>query len=331
MRPKVLVISQLPGTAINRLKVIADVEVYKGERELSKEELKNLLCDKDGVVSLLVDQFDDEIFESAPNLKIVANYAVGYNNIDIKAATERGIIVTNTPDVLTESTADLTWALLLGASRRIIEGDQFIRSGQFKGWGPTLLLGRSISNKTLGIIGMGRIGQAVAARAKGFNMDVLYYNRRALAEELERDLNAKYVSLEVLLEQSDFVSLHAPLTSESHHVIGEQELMRMKKSAYLINTSRGPLVDEKALVKALQDNEIAGAGLDVFENEPRLEQGLTQLFNVVLAPHVGSATIETRAEMADLAIDNVISVLQGEKPLTPVNPEALKFKRSLFK
>ncbi|GAE25965.1 glyoxylate reductase [Halalkalibacter wakoensis JCM 9140] len=324
MKPKVLVTSELPGDAISRLEAIADVKVHIGEHDLTKSQLIEQIQDKDAVISLLVNEIDKSVLQSAPNLKVVANYAVGFNNIDVDAATERNVVVTNTPDVLTEATADLAWALLLGIARRVPESDQFVRDGKFEGWKPNLLLGRSVHGKTLGVIGMGRIGEAVAKRAKGFDMEVLYYNRRQLSVKKENELNARYVGFEELLRSSDFISLHAPLTDESYHIIGKEELTMMKSSAYIINTSRGPLIDEGALVKALVDNVIAGAGLDVFEREPVLEPVLDQLPNVVLAPHVGSATIETRVEMANLAVDNVINVLKGLKAITPVNPEIVK-------
>lgn len=324
MKPKILVTSELPGNAISRLEETAEVEIHTGEEEMSKSQLMEKLQDKDALISLLVNEISKEVIDSAPLLKVISNYAVGFNNIDVDAASDRDIIVTNTPDVLTEATADLAWALILGIARRVPESDQFVRDGKFDGWKPSLLLGRSVHGKTLGIIGAGRIGEAVVQRAKGFNMNVLYYNRKQLPAEKEKELNMKYTDVKDLLSSSDFVSLHAPLTDETHHMIGKKELEIMKSSAYIINTSRGPLVDEAALVKALRGNEIAGAGLDVFEREPALEPGLTELKNVVLAPHVGSATIETRVEMANLAVDNVISVLRGEKPLTPVNLKVVK-------
>lgn len=321
MKPKVLVTRDLPGNGIDRLKEIADVEVHTGENELTKQELIEAVKDKDAIVSLLVNEIDQEVLDSAKNVKVIANYAVGFNNIDVNEAHKRGITVTNTPDVLTESTADLTWALLLAVARRIPESDKFTREGKFVGWAPELLLGRSVYGKTLGIIGMGRIGEAVVRRAKGFGMNVLYYNRRQLSSEKEKELGATYASLDEVLSQSDYISLHTPLTPETHYLIGEKELATMKESAYLINTSRGPLVNEKALVKALENKEIAGAGLDVFEHEPAIEKELLTFENVVLAPHIGSATIETRVEMADLAINNVIAVLQGKKAITPVVPK----------
>ncbi len=324
MKPKVLVTSELPGTALEKLQKIADVHVHTDTVDLAKEQLIDLVSDKDALVSLLVNEIDQTVLDAAPNLKIIANYAVGFNNIDIEAATARNVIVTNTPDVLTEATADLAWALLLGIARRIPESDQFLRDGKFEGWKPNLLLGRSVYGKTLGIIGMGRIGEAVTERAKGFNMNVLYYNRRQLSPEKEKKLNARYVNLEELLCSSDYISLHAPLTDDSYHLIGKRELDLMKPSSYIINTSRGPLINEAELTEALKNNKIAGAGLDVYEREPALEPMLTRLKNVVLAPHVGSATIETRVEMANLTIENVIAVLQGKRPITPVNPEVVK-------
>jgi glyoxylate reductase len=323
MKLKVFITSKLPGNSVNRLKEIAEVEVHTGKENLTKKELMKKIQDKDAVISLLVNEIDQEVLNAAPKLKIISNYAVGYNNINVEAASKRNIVVTNTPDVLTEATADLTWALLLGVARRVPENDRFVREGRFEGWKPGLLLGRSIYGKMIGIIGMGRIGEAVARRANGFNMKILYYNRRQLSRKKEQELNARYVELNELISSSDFVSLHVPLTEESHHLIGREELKLMKHSSYIINTSRGPLIDEAALVNSLKNNEIAGAALDVFEREPLLEPLLDQLDNVVLAPHVGSATIETRIEMANLATDNVIAVLKGLKPITSVNSDTI--------
>ncbi|OLO28651.1 D-glycerate dehydrogenase [Alkalihalophilus pseudofirmus] len=318
MKPKVLVTRDLPGEGIERLREVADVEVHTGKEELTKEQLIQAVADKDAIISLLVNEIDAAVMDAAPHLKVISNYAVGFNNIDVDAAQERGIIVTNTPDVLTESTADLTWALLLAVARRIPESDRYTREGKFVGWAPELLLGRTVYGKTLGIIGMGRIGEAVARRAKGFGMNIVYYNRRPLSTEKELELDASYASLEEVISQAEFLSLHTPLTPETRYLIDENELKAMKDTAYLINTSRGPLVNEKALVNALKEKAIAGAGLDVFENEPAIEEELLNFQNVVLAPHIGSATIETRVEMADLAINNTISILKGENALTPV-------------
>lgn len=310
--------TQLPGEAIERLKEVADVEVHPDET-LTKSELIKCLQGKDGVVSLLINEIDEEVIKQCPSLKVISNYAVGYNNIDIEAAKQQNIVVTNTPDVLTQATADLAWALLMAVARRIPESDQFVRNGYFTGWKPDLLLGRSVYGKTLGIIGMGRIGEAVAQRAKGFDMRVIYYKRTPLSTEEENALNVTYVSLHELLTSSDFISLHAPLTEKTHHLIDAEEFELMKREAYIINTARGPLINESALVKALSNKEIAGAGLDVFEEEPALAPRLNQLNNVVLAPHIGSATIEARVQMADLAVENLMAVLNGLSPITPVN------------
>lgn len=324
MRPKILVTRVLPGDVLKKLESIADVETNNEERELTKSELIDKIRDKQAVISMLVNPIDAEVMEAAPELKIISNYAVGYNNIDVQAATDRGILVTNTPDVLTDATADMTWALLLGIARRIPEGDRFMREGRYVGWYPTLMLGGDVTGKSLGIVGMGRIGQAVAARAAGFQMRVLYHNRNRLDMETEQRLNAEYVSLEELLRVSDFVSIHSPYRAETHHMIGQAQLALMKKSAYLINTSRGPLIHERALIAALRNKDIAGAALDVFEFEPLMEPGLDELDNVVLAPHLGSATIETRKAMADIAVRNVIAALQNKRPSSPVNPEVLQ-------
>jgi len=248
---------------------------------------------------------------------------VGYNNIDVTEATKRGIIVTNTPGVLTDATADLAWGLLLAAARRIVESDKFTRAGKYESWSPTLLLGRSVAGKTLGIIGAGRIGRAVAKRSIGFDMKVLYHNRKR-DPDLERELKARWVDKETLLKESDFISLHVPLTDETRHMIGRREFEVMKDTAVLVNTSRGPVVDEKALVEALRKKLIWAAGLDVYEREPEIEEGLKELDNVVLASHIGSATIEARTSMAMMAAQNIVSVLKGGKPITPVNEITVK-------
>lgn len=318
MKPKVLVTRNLPGKALDTLKEFADVEINLEDRDLTQEEIKARLSDKVGIISVLSNDMNRDVMESAPYLKVISNYAVGYNNIDFETAKKRNIMVTNTPDVLTEATADMTWALLLSIARRINEGDAMIRNGEFDGWTPTMLLGNAVAGKTLGIIGMGRIGQGVARRATGFGMKTLYHNRSRLPEELEKELHAEYVSLEELLQESDYVSLHAPYTPETHHTIGEKELNMMKEQAYLINTSRGALVNEQALAKALSDKRIAGAGLDVFEFEPKVDKGLLDLSNVVMAPHLGSATLEAREEMTELAVGNLINVLKGDQPITPI-------------
>ncbi|MCK4222564.1 MAG: D-glycerate dehydrogenase, partial [Dehalococcoidia bacterium] len=257
-------------------------------------------------------------------LKIVANYGVGYNNIDVDCATEKGIMVTNTPDVLTETTADLTWVLLMAIARRIAEADRFTRAGKFSKFDPYLLLGSDVYGKTLGVVGLGRIGQAVARRALGFDMKVLYYDVQPAAQEIETRYKAKYVDLDTLLKQSDFVTLHVPLIDATHHLMDKDRLSLMKRTAFLINASRGAVVDEQALVKVLKEGGIAGAGLDVYEKEPQLSPGLTELDNVVLIPHLGSATLQTREAMAELAAENVVAGLAGEKPPNLVNRDVLK-------
>jgi glyoxylate reductase len=264
---------------------------------------------------------DAELMDAGAGLKVIANYAVGFNNIDVQAATERKIPVCNTPDVLTNASADFAWTLLMAAARRLIEGDAMTRAGQFTGWGPELLLGVEVFGKTLGIVGAGRIGQAVAKRALGFDMRTLYYNRSRLPHSVEQELNMEYADLETLLKESDFVSLHCPLTPETRYLIDAEELELMKPTAILINTARGPVVNETALVHALRDKVIWGAGLDVFEDEPALKPGLAELPNVVLAPHIASAATETRAKMADMAVDDVLAVLSGRRPKNLVNPE----------
>jgi len=269
------------------------------------------------------DKIDGEVFDAAKGAKVFANYAVGYDNIDVPAATERGIAITNTPGVLTDATSDMAWALLFSAARRTAESDKYTRAGKFKGWGPMLFLGGDISDRTLGIVGAGRIGTAFAKKSVGFRMKVLYADIRT-NEELEKEVGAKKVDLDTLLKEADYVSIHVPLMPETIHLIGKREFGLMKKSAYLMNTSRGPVVDEKALAKALKAGEIAGAGLDVYEKEPEVAPELLQLDNVVLAPHLGSATIETRSKMATMAAGNLVAMLKGEEPPNIVNPEVLK-------
>lgn len=313
----VFVTRKIPGTAIEMLREHFNVIVNEEDRPLERDELLKGVEDVQGVLCQLTDKIDDEVFEAAKSAEIFANYAVGYNNIDVKAAEKRNVIITNTPDVLTNTTAELAWALLFTVSRRIVEADKYTREGKFKMWKPELLLGTDISGKTLGIIGAGRIGKAFAAMSRGFNMKVLYYNR-SRDEEFERELGATYVSMEELIQEADVISLHIPLTEDTKYLIGEKELNLMKKTAILINTARGPVVDEKALVRALKNKTIAAAGLDVFENEPALEEGLIELDNVVVVPHIGSATKETREKMGIMAAKNIINVLTGEEPINPV-------------
>jgi glyoxylate reductase len=259
---------------------------------------------------------------------MIANFGVGYNNIDVRADTARGIMVSNTPGVLTDVTAELAFALILSISRRLVEGDRMVREGRFKFWAPMLFLGREVTGKTLGIIGMGKIGKAVAARARAFDMRILYHNRKRIAPEEEKGLMAEYVDLKTLLRGADFVSLNVPLTEQTKHLIGRDELSLMKPTAFLINTARGPVIDEKALVEALRAGKIGGAGLDVYENEPSLTPGLKELDNVILLPHVGSGTLETRIKIGTLAVENLIAGLAGGIPPHLVNPEALPQRHS---
>ena len=320
MKPKVFVTRIIPDVGLNILRENCDTEINQEDRVLKKEEIIKGIKEKDGLLCLLTDTIDEEIMSVSKNLKIISNYAVGYNNIDVSASTKRKIMVTNTPGVLTETTADLAWALIMSVSRRIVEGDKFTRAGKFVGWAPMLLLGQDVYQKTIGIIGFGRIGQAVARRAKGFQMKILYTDIQKVSLDIENELNANFVELSYLLKESDIITIHTPLTKETHHLIGEEEIDQMKKTAYLINTARGPIVDEKALVKALSENRIAGAGLDVYENEPELEPQLIELNNVVIIPHLGSSTSETRSKMAEMAAKNLVQGLRGEVPENLVNP-----------
>jgi glyoxylate reductase len=300
------------------------VECHAEDRPMSRSKLLHSIHDKIGLLSMITDDINGEFLDHAPKLIMIANMAVGYNNIDLDAATRRGILVSNTPGVLTEATADLAFSLILGAARRIAEGDRMVREGRFSFWAPFHFLGRDVSGKTLGIIGMGRIGKAVARRARGFQMPILYFSRNPLEKTEEDELNASYVPLNTLLEESDFVSLHIPLSSNSRHFISEKEFALMKPTAFLINTSRGPVVDEKALLDALQNGIIAGAGIDVYENEPAITPGLEKLYQVLLLPHVGSATLETRTKMAAMAAGNLLAGLRGETPPNLINPEVLR-------
>jgi len=321
---KIFLTRRLPEEGLKMLEE-HDLEIYEGDAPPSKEEIIEGVKGKDALICLLTDKIDAEIMDSSPKLKVIANYAVGIDNIDINEATKRGIFVTNTPGVLTETVADLAWALLMAIARRIIEGDKFMRQGKFKGWAPLLMLGGDIYGKTLGIIGAGRIGTAVAKRALGFNMKILYYSRKR-NEKIEKECNAKFVDLETLLRESDFVSLHIPFTKDTYHLIGEKELKLMKPTAYLINTARGKCIDEEALVKALKEGWIRGAALDVFENEPEVHPELKKLDNVVLTPHIGSASYETRSKMAVMVAENVLAALQGKLPPNCINPEVMEKK-----
>ncbi|MBC8384964.1 MAG: D-glycerate dehydrogenase [Candidatus Cloacimonetes bacterium] len=321
MKPKIFVTRRLPEPAMVKIAEVFQISVNPEDRILSKQEIIAGTKKCDILLCLLTDMIDSEIIDANPDLKGISNYAVGFNNIDIKAANERKIPVCNTPGVLTETTADMTWALIFAVARRIVESDNLNRAGKFKGWGPMFCLGSDVFGKTLGIIGAGRIGTAVAKRATGFNMKIIYSDRSSnknIANFAEK------VDISDLLEKSDFVTLHVPLNSETKHLIGEKELRWMKKTAFLINTSRGAIVDEKILVKALKENWIAGAGLDVYDKEPLMEKGLADCYNAVLTPHTASATIETRTKMGLIAAENAIDMIRGKVPKYIVNPEVLK-------
>lgn len=320
---KVLLTRKIPQPAIDYLLENGiDLEINAEDRVLTHSEIKERVKGKDGLICLLTDPIDGEIMEAAgPKLKIIANYAVGYNNIDLQEATRRKIPVTNTPGVLTETTADLAMALLLSIGRKIVESDKFTRDGKFTGWGPMLHLGNDIHGKTLGVIGCGRIGSAVARRAaRGFDMKVLYNNTKQLPD-LEKELGLEFASVEEILKESDYVTLHVPLTEKTKHMIGEKELALMKPSAFLINTSRGSVIVESALVKALQEKKIAGAALDVYEFEPKLSPGLKELDNVIVTAHIGTGTIDTRTKMGLMVGENLLAGLNNKQPANCVNPQ----------
>jgi glyoxylate reductase len=312
LKPAVLVTRKLPSSVLSRLHDVADVDLYTGDAAIPAGELRARVAGKNALVSLLTDAVDRSVIDAGSALKVIANVAVGYNNIDIGYARSKDIVVTNTPDVLTESVADFTWALILAITRRLSEGERLLRRGEWKGWALDFMLGSELRGKQLGLVGVGRIGRAVAARAAAFGMTVAYHSRRAV------DGVGEAMSLDRLLLTSDVVSLHVPLTAETRHLIDRRALTRMKRSAYLINTARGPVVDEEALAWALQSHLLSGAALDVYENEPVVHADLLKLENVLLVPHLASGTTETRTAMAALAVDNVVAVLAGRPPLTPV-------------
>jgi len=322
-KPKVLITRNFFNEAIDLIKTVAQVEVYPSEEDpIPRETLLDKVQDIDGLLPMLTDRIDEELFDRSRNLKVVSNYAVGYNNIDVDEATKRNIMITNTPDVLTDTTADCAFLLLMAISRRLVEVDNYVRDGKWvKAWGPKMLLGSDITGKTLGIIGLGRIGKAMIPRAQGFKMKVLYHDTSRDIKK-EKELKIEYRSLDNILAESDYISLHVPLTDGTHQMINESRLKKMKKTAFLINTSRGPVIDEAALIKALKEKWIAGAGLDVHDKEPiQLDNPLLKLDNVILTPHIGSATIETRLAMAMKAATNLTKALKGEKPPDLVNPE----------
>lgn len=322
METKIFVTRRLPARAMEFLEENFWVECNPHDRVLERAELLEKVKGKDGLLPLLTDVIDGGVMDAAgKQLKVIANYAVGYNNIDVDAATQRKIAVTNTPGVLTETTADLTMALILAVARRIVEGDAFVRAGKYEGWSPLMLLGTDVHHKTLGLFGFGRIGRAVAKRAAGFDMRILYHDRVKAQPELEKQVNAKKVDRETLLKASDFVSLHVPLLPETEGLIGPEELSLMKPNAIIINTARGEVIKEEALVEALQAKKIAGAGLDVFEREPEIHPALTEMNNVVVLPHIGSGSLETRTKMGLMAAENLIAALKGGVPPNCINPE----------
>ena len=320
---KVLLTGRLPREVLELIKGEHEVEANEEDRPMERQRLLSSVGDKEGLLCMITDRIDGALLDRASRLQIIANYGVGFNNIDVKAATARGILVTNTPGVLTEATAELAITLILATARRVVEGDRRTREGRFQFWAPLHFLGAGVTGKTLGIIGLGRIGKAVARKAAAFDMRILYHSRRPIDKAEAEDLGAEYVSMETLLKEADFVSIHVPLTDETHHLIGTEALGMMKTSAYLLNTSRGAVVDEQALVEVLKNEKIAGAGLDVYENEPKLTPGLTALSNVVLLPHVGSGTWETRTKMARVAAENLLEGLKGKIPPNCVNCNAL--------
>lgn len=323
-KKKVYITRRIPNEAIELLEEHFNVEINSQDRVLTSEELLEKVKGIDAVLCVITDDINKEVFEAAGSkCKIFANYGVGYNNIDIDAATQNGVIITNTPGVLDDATADLAWTLLMVVSRRIVAADKFTRNGAFQAWDPMMFLGKDITGKTLGLVGAGRIGFNFAKKAKAFDMKILYTGLKHNLK-IEKELGAIFVDKETLLKESDFVSLHVPLLPSTTHYIGEKEFSMMKKTSVIVNTSRGAVIDEKALVKALKQGEIWGAGLDVYEHEPDIEPELLDMNNVVIVPHIASATMETRTNMGIIAAKNIISVLMGEKPNNCVNTDVLK-------
>ncbi len=317
---RVYVTRLIPQNGIEVLKKSCEVEVNPHDRPLTREELFEKVKGRDGILCLLTDRIDAEVYEAAQGVKGFANYAVGYNNLDVEEATKRGIPISNTPGVLTDATAEMAWTLLFAVSRRVIESDRFMRSGQWEGWGPLQYIGGDVTGQTLGIVGAGRIGTAMALKSRGFNMRVLYTDATR-NDTLEQEVGAEQVELEPLLELADFVSIHVPLLPETTHLFGKEQFQTMKHSAYLINTSRGPVVNEAELVEALKNGEIAGAGLDVYEFEPNMAEGLKDLKNIVVTPHTASATKSSREGMARLAAENLLAMLEGREAPNCVNPQ----------
>jgi glyoxylate reductase len=324
MKPEIFVTRRLPAAAMSFLEDHFSVTCNPFDRVLSRKELLKGAACRDGLLPLLTDRIDGEVMDQAgPRLKIIANYAVGFNNIDIPAATARKIAVTNTPGVLTDTTADLTMALLLAAARRIGESDVYTRAGKYKGWAPLLFVGTDVHHKTLGLMGFGRIGTAVARRALGFDMSILFHDDGPVDLKMAKQVKAKRVDRETLLRESDFISLHVPLNPETHHLMGPKEFSLMKPTAFIINTSRGEVIDEQALVKALGKKHLAGAALDVYEKEPVISPALKKMPNVILLPHIGSASLETRTKMGMMAAENLLAYFKGQRPPNCLNPEVL--------
>lgn len=325
-KPKVYVTRRIPEAALQILRPVCEIRQWDNDDPVPRSILREEVSRVDGLYCLLTERIDAELLDGAPQLKIVANMAVGYDNVDLAAATARGVMVTNTPGVLTETTADLAFALILAACRRLVEANRFLLDGQWSSWGPMVLTGQDVYGSTLGLIGLGRIGQAVARRARGFDMRLLYYDV-VRNEQAEQALGIQWLPLDDLLRQANIVSIHAPLTAETHHLIGEKQLRLMKHTAVLVNTARGPLVDEKALERALREGWIFAAGLDVFEREPvSPDHPLVGLPNVVALPHIGSASVATRTRMATLAAENLVAGLEGRTPPSLLNPEAVTIR-----
>jgi glyoxylate reductase len=322
-KAKVFITHPLYPDARNLLQSCCDCEFWSKPERPSGDEFLGRLKDKDGLVCLLTERVADDVLRTAPKLRIVANVAVGYDNVDVPACTRRGVAVTNTPGVLDETTADFAWTLMMAVARRLVEADQYVRAGNWKGWDFDQFCGTDVWGKTVGIVGFGRIGRAVARRAAGFGMKVIYNSSTRAAQDIEKELRAEYRDLNALLAEADFVTLHVPLNGDTRQMFDAPKLLRMKATAFLINTSRGPVVDEAALVHALESGKIAGAGLDVFEQEPFVHPGLKRP-NVVLAPHLGSASNETRGKMALVAAQNIVALFQGQRPPNMLNPEVIK-------
>ena len=322
-KAKLFITHPLYPDARTLLQSCCDCEFWSKPERPSREELFNRVKDKEGLVCLLTERIADDLLRAAPKLRLVANVAVGYDNVDVPACTKRKVVVTNTPGVLDETTADFAWALMMAVARRVVEADQYVRAGNWQGWNFDQYCGTDVWGKTLGIVGFGRIGRAVARRAAGFGMKVIYNGKTRVSDEIEKEFHAEYRDLNALLAEADFVSLHVPLNADTRQMFDAAKLSRMKATAFLINTARGPIVDEAALVHALESKKIAGAGLDVFEQEPFVHSGLKRA-NVVLAPHLGSASNETRAKMAMVAAQNTIALFQGQRPPNMLNPGAFK-------